>query len=86
MPKSHLGLWKHLYKELQNELVVAGSFAAAQMRHNKLGSTSTYNDIDFWYNEDHDKLITETELQGLISKINIIPFFLLLQPYFILFS
>ena len=70
MPTSHLCLWKHLYDKLQNEVVVAGSFAAAQMRYNKFGSTNSYNDIDCWYNEDHDNLLTMVDIEALVGEIN----------------
>ena len=70
MPKSHLCLWKYLYEKLQNEVIVAGSFAAAQMRYNKFGSTNSYNDIDFWYNEDHDSLLTKGDIEDLVGEIN----------------
>ena len=79
MPKGHLCLWKHLCEHLNNELVVAGSFAAVQMRYNKLGSTNSYNDIDFWYNEDHNNLITEGKVESLIGKTRVVALFLLLQ-------
>ena len=77
MPESHLCLWKHLYKYLSNEVVVAGSFAAVQMRYNKLGSTNSYNDIDYWCNEDNNNLITKNEVEGLIGKNNVVPSFML---------
>ena len=78
MPKSHLCLWKHLCKNINNEVVVAGSFAAAQMRYNKLGYTNSYNDINFWCNEDNNSLLTKDKVEGLIGKNKVVPSPLLL--------
>ena len=75
IPKSHLCLWETLYETLPNELIIAGSFASAQARYNKFGSTNSYNDIDFWYNEDHEELTRKSDLEGILGR-NIVIFFL----------
>ena len=75
IPQSHLCLWEHLYEILPNELIIAGSFASAQARYNKFGSTNSYNDIDFWYNEDHDELTRKVDLESILGE-NIVVVFL----------
>ena len=71
MPLHHLTLWKHLNESLSNELIVAGSFASTQMRYNLSGIKTVYNDIDYWYDETEDDILTQTELQSIICKFNI---------------
>lgn len=68
MPDSHQLLWKYLYKVLPNETIVAGSFAAAQMRHNLTGEVNKYNDIDFWYDETPGAGLTPAVFRGVICK------------------
>lgn len=52
---------------LPGELVVAGSFAAAQMQENIFGSHHGFNDIDFWYDEDHNCLLTCKKVRKLLG-------------------
>ena len=68
MPDSHLSLWKYLYDVLPNKLIVAGSFASVQMRKNMHGSTCKYNDIDVWYEEDYENLLSADMLCSAASK------------------
>lgn len=67
MPDGHLQFWKYLYKVLPGELVVAGSFAAAQMRQNIHESTQQYNDIGIWYEEGEEQM-TSDELESVVGK------------------
>ena len=71
MPEGHLCFWKYLYNTLPNDLIVAGSFATVQMRENLHGSRHKYNDIDIWYDEDHDNYITVEALCTAASKLRI---------------
>ena len=70
MPHSHLKFWKHIYDTFPNEVVVAGSFAAVQMRHNLTGEETEYNDIDYWYDEQEDNFLTTKSLMEVIGKLN----------------
>ena len=68
MPDSHLSFWKYLYDVLPNEIIVAGSFASSQMARNLHGSTHEYNDIDLWYEDDYDNVITSDMLCAATGK------------------
>lgn len=68
MPLCHLALWRHLDGILNNELVVAGSFAGVQMRHNLSGDETEYNDIDYWYDETEGAVLSERRLERFICK------------------
>ena len=68
MPESHLCFWKYLYDVLPSELIVAGSFASVQMRQNIHGSAYKYNDIDVWYDDDCDNVISADLLCAATSK------------------
>ena len=68
MPDSHLCFWNYLYDVLPNELIVAGSFASVQMRQNIHGSSHEYNDIDVWYKDNHDNVISANLLCAATSK------------------
>ena len=72
MPEGHLYFWKYLYDALPNDLIVAGSFEAVQMRENLHRSKHKYNDIDIWYDEDPDNYITVEALCTAASKLRII--------------
>lgn len=57
-----------MYDVLPNELIVAGSFASVQMRQNIHGSSCKYNDVDVWYEDDYDNVITADLLCAVASK------------------
>ena len=67
MPSCHLALWKFIRGYLPGEVVVAGSFASAQMQNNLFGSHHGFNDIDFWYDEDHLGLLTSKKVREVIG-------------------
>lgn len=70
MPESHLAFWQYLCDVFPNEVIVAGSFAAVQMRHNLTGEEAEYNDIDYWYDEQEDNFMTPKYLREVIGKLN----------------
>lgn len=65
MPQCQLLFWNFLSDRLEGAVIVAGSFAAAQMEHNMYDTHHEYNSINLWYNEPegipicHDQM-TET--------------------------
>jgi hypothetical protein len=69
MPRGHWLLWKYLKESWGEQIVVAGSFAAAQRQSNMTGRNFSYNDIDFWVmNERFFGGMTESLLRYHLSK------------------
>ena len=67
MPDGHLQFWKYLYDVLPGKLVVAGSFAASQMRQNIHKSTQQYNNIAVWYEEEEEHMTADL-LEAIVGK------------------
>ena len=82
MPPTHLALWRHLDDILSNELIVAGSFAVAQMRDNLSGDEMQYNDIDYWYDETEGAVMTLKQLESYICTYSGV---ILCCSYYIIF-
>ena len=62
MPRPELAFWDYVSDQMDGDVIVAGSFAAAQMEHNIYDTHHGYNNINLWYNEPdgipmcHDQL------------------------------
>lgn len=80
MPRSQLAFWDFLSDQLDGDVIVAGSFAAAQMEHNAYDSHRGYNNINIWYNEPDGIPLCHDQLTALACTCYVSLFCLLCIP------
>lgn len=71
LPSIHVAFWDHVICSLKasiGDVVVAGSAAAAQMQYNIYGRNFEFNDIDFWYDDCGEKVLTLNDMDKMACK------------------